>query len=61
MRRAGCTPIAWRSSAGCSRCANRVGAVGTYGFDRHGDTTTRAVGLYGIRDGALTPAGTVSG
>ena len=40
---------------------NRAGAIGTFGFDRHGDTTDRMVGLYAIRDGALTAAGTVSG
>jgi branched-chain amino acid transport system substrate-binding protein len=40
---------------------NRAGAVGTFSFDRHGDTTVRTVGLYAIRGGALTPLGTVSG
>ena len=37
----------------------RAGALGTYRFDRFGDTTERTFGLYGIRRGALVWAGTV--
>jgi branched-chain amino acid transport system substrate-binding protein len=39
---------------------NRPGLVGTYGFDRFGDTTFRTFGLYGIRDGVLVWTGTTS-
>jgi branched-chain amino acid transport system substrate-binding protein len=39
----------------------RPGVIGTYSLDRHGDTTTRTIGLYAIRGGALTAVGTVSG
>jgi branched-chain amino acid transport system substrate-binding protein len=37
----------------------RAGVIGTYGFDANGDTTTKTYGLYGIRGGRLTWAGTV--
>ena len=37
----------------------RSGAVGTYRFDRYGDTTLRSYGLYRIRRGALSWAGAV--
>jgi branched-chain amino acid transport system substrate-binding protein len=40
---------------------DRPGAIGTYGFDAHGDTTVRTVGLYRIRKGALAWAGPISG
>jgi branched-chain amino acid transport system substrate-binding protein len=40
---------------------DRAGAVGTFSFDRHGDTTQRTVGVYAIRNGALSAVGTVSG
>jgi branched-chain amino acid transport system substrate-binding protein len=33
---------------------NRAGAIGTYSFDRRGDTTLRTIGLYAVRGGALT-------
>jgi hypothetical protein len=33
--------------------------LGTYGFDRFGDTTLRTYGLYRIRGGGLTYAGAV--
>jgi branched-chain amino acid transport system substrate-binding protein len=38
---------------------NRQSVLGTYGFDRFGDTTLRTYGLYGIRRGALVYAGAV--
>jgi branched-chain amino acid transport system substrate-binding protein len=38
----------------------RAGALGTYRFDRFGDTTLRTLGLYGIAGGALQYAGAVS-
>jgi branched-chain amino acid transport system substrate-binding protein len=38
----------------------RAGALGTYRFDRFGDTTLRTFGLYGIAGGALQYAGAVS-
>ena len=37
----------------------RAGAVGTYRFDRYGDTTLRSFGLYRVRRGALEWAGAV--
>jgi branched-chain amino acid transport system substrate-binding protein len=40
---------------------HRQGVIGTYSFDRAGDTTVRTVGLYAIRGGAFTAAGTVTG
>ena len=36
---------------------NRQSVLGTYGFDRFGDTTLRDYGLYRIRGGALQWAG----
>jgi branched-chain amino acid transport system substrate-binding protein len=39
---------------------NRPGLLGTYGFDRFGDTTFRTLGLYGVRDAGLVWAGTAS-
>jgi branched-chain amino acid transport system substrate-binding protein len=38
---------------------DRDSVLGTYGFDRFGDTTLRTFGLYGIRGGSLTYAGAV--
>jgi branched-chain amino acid transport system substrate-binding protein len=38
---------------------DRKGVVGTYSFDRFGDTTLRDYGLYGIRGGALRWVGVV--
>jgi branched-chain amino acid transport system substrate-binding protein len=38
----------------------RAGALGTYRFDRFGDTTLRTVGLYRIRAGAPAYAGAVA-
>jgi branched-chain amino acid transport system substrate-binding protein len=38
---------------------NRDSVLGTYSFDRHGDTTLRDYGLYGIRGGELHWAGAV--
>jgi branched-chain amino acid transport system substrate-binding protein len=38
---------------------NRQGVLGTYGFDRFGDTTLRAYGLYRIRRGELRWAGAI--
>jgi branched-chain amino acid transport system substrate-binding protein len=38
---------------------DRPSVLGTYGFDRFGDTTLRDYGLYRIRGGALHWAGTV--
>jgi branched-chain amino acid transport system substrate-binding protein len=38
---------------------DRAGAVGTYRFDRFGDTTLRTFGTYRVRRGALEWAGTV--
>jgi hypothetical protein len=35
----------------------RAGAVGTYRFDRYGDTTQRTFGVYRVRGGALEWAG----
>jgi branched-chain amino acid transport system substrate-binding protein len=40
---------------------NRAGVIGTYGFDAHGDTTMRTVGLYAIRGGLLTFERAISG
>jgi branched-chain amino acid transport system substrate-binding protein len=37
----------------------RAGALGTYRFDRYGDTTLRSYGVYRIRQGALSWAGAV--
>jgi branched-chain amino acid transport system substrate-binding protein len=37
----------------------RAGAIGTYRFDRYGDTTLRSYGLYRVRRGALEWAGPV--
>ena len=37
----------------------RTGAVGTYRFDRYGDTTLRSYGLYRVRRGVLEWAGAV--
>jgi branched-chain amino acid transport system substrate-binding protein len=37
----------------------RQSVLGTYAFDRFGDTTLRDFGLYRIRDGALQWAGAV--
>jgi branched-chain amino acid transport system substrate-binding protein len=37
----------------------RAGAIGSYRFDRFGDTTLRTFGLYRVRGGALEWAGTV--
>ncbi|NUT57028.1 MAG: branched-chain amino acid ABC transporter substrate-binding protein, partial [Thermoleophilia bacterium] len=37
----------------------RAGAVGTYRFDRYGDTTLRSYGVYRVRQGALWWAGAV--
>jgi branched-chain amino acid transport system substrate-binding protein len=37
----------------------RQSVLGTYGFDRFGDTTLRDYGLYGIRGGSLTWVGVV--
>jgi branched-chain amino acid transport system substrate-binding protein len=39
----------------------RPGVIGTYSFDRHGDTTLRTIGVNAVRGGALTPVGTVIG
>jgi branched-chain amino acid transport system substrate-binding protein len=38
---------------------NRQSVLGTYSFDRNGDTTIKDFGLYRIRDGALTFTGVV--
>jgi branched-chain amino acid transport system substrate-binding protein len=38
---------------------NRQSVLGTYGFDRFGDTTLRSYGLYRIRGGQLQWAGAV--
>ena len=38
---------------------DRAGAIGTYRFDRFGDTTLRTFGTYRVRRGALEWAGTV--
>jgi branched-chain amino acid transport system substrate-binding protein len=38
----------------------RAGVIGTYGFDRFGDTTQRTYGLYGISAGALRFAAAVT-
>ena len=46
--------IAWLRSV-----ADRPSALGTYGFDRFGDTTLRTYGLYRIRGGNLMYAGAV--
>jgi branched-chain amino acid transport system substrate-binding protein len=37
---------------------DRAGAIGTYRFDRFGDTTLRTFGLYRVRRGGLAWAGT---
>jgi len=39
--------------------AGRASVLGTYGFDRFGDTTLRTYGVYGIRGGELVYAGAV--
>jgi branched-chain amino acid transport system substrate-binding protein len=40
---------------------DRAGVIGTYSFDRAGDATLKTIGLYAIRGGAFTAAGTISG
>jgi branched-chain amino acid transport system substrate-binding protein len=47
--------IAWLRSV-----VDRPSVLGTYGFDRFGDTTLRTYGLYRIRGGGLTNAGAVA-
>jgi ABC-type branched-subunit amino acid transport system substrate-binding protein len=39
--------------------AGRASVLGTYGFDRFGDTTLGTYGVYGIRGGELVYAGAV--
>jgi branched-chain amino acid transport system substrate-binding protein len=46
--------IAWLRSV-----ADRPSVLGSYGFDRFGDTTLRTYGVYGIRSGELTYSGAV--
>jgi hypothetical protein len=46
--------IAWPRSV-----TDRPSVVGSYRFDRFGDTTLRRYGLYRIRRGALVYAGAV--
>ena len=41
------------------RMPNRAGVLGTYRFDRFGDTTLRTYGLYSIRGDELVYAGAV--
>jgi branched-chain amino acid transport system substrate-binding protein len=41
------------------RMPDRAGTLGTYRFDRFGDTTLRTYGIYRIRGGALVYAGAV--